>query len=56
MTIEAGFLILIACLMGIIVGETIKLMRRDVIDLGSWPFIPEPEYMTASDIKELINE
>lgn len=52
MTIEAGFLILIVCLMGVIVCVTMRIMRRDVIDLGSWPFIPEPEYMTPNDLKE----
>lgn len=56
MTIEAGFLILIVCLIAVIACVTMRIMQRDPIDLGSWPFIPEPEYMTADDIKELINE
>jgi len=51
--IEAGLLILIACLIAVIVRVTMRLMWRDAIDLGSWPFLPAPEYMTADDIKNL---
>lgn len=56
MTLEAGLLILIVCLIAVIVCVTMRIMRGDAIDLGSWPFLPEPEYMTADDIKELIHE